>query len=276
MSFRAKLAIRYPPNAPLHRVRYRHSVDGSVEEVSTSLALSRVITTEKAFTKSYSFVADVPRDGLVAEWLLFEGSGNAIYDTSGDAIHCTVSGNYSWVKLPTGKYALALDGSTTQVWCRRSDKATILPNGFTFMAWVKPYNLAGRRWLLAKKGTDFQILLDNAIFWLWVNDGTLPDYFKVSTYPRTVSVNEWRHLAAILDNINQMWYLVVDGSLWASGSTPKKFSFLYSISPFTLLNNYGSSIFNGLLGLARFYSVPLGLDEVMSIYSVEKQLFVGG
>jgi hypothetical protein len=275
VSFRAKLTLRYPPRAPTNRVRYVYNVDGSLESATTPMMLDRVIVVEKPFNRSFKFATDAPRDGLVAEWLLFEGGGNTVYDTSGNSIHCTVGGNYRWVRLPSGKQALELDGSTAGLVCRRSDKSTVLPDGFTFMAWVNPYDLTGRRWLIAKSVTTFHVMLEGGYFGLWVNDDTLPDYFKVSTYPRTVSVNAWHHLVAILDNNNQRWSLVVNGSLWASGSTPKKFNFRFDISPFTVCNMYGYDFFKGLLGMARFYNTLLGLDEVQSIYNVEKQLFEG-
>ena len=77
------------------------------------------------------FITEI--DGVVASWLMDEGSGNTVYDTSGNNNHGTIYGA-TWVDSPYGK-ALSFDGVDDYIEVNDSDSLDITDE-ITIMSYV--------------------------------------------------------------------------------------------------------------------------------------------
>jgi len=116
MSLKAKMSIRYPFSARVDRPKLRYQYDykdpakpwrllTKTEEVSVSPSLVEGIwqwEKEVDFEAMMSLLKHVPRDGLVLELLLPEGSGTTCYDSSGQGNDGAISGA-TWGQLASGK-----------------------------------------------------------------------------------------------------------------------------------------------------------------------------
>jgi hypothetical protein len=83
---------------------------------------------------------EVSREGLVAEWLFDEGSGNVLKDSSGNGNNGVIYGA-TWVDGKFGK-ALSFDGQNDYVEVQDSPSLNP-PNQITIEAWYQPVSFIG-------------------------------------------------------------------------------------------------------------------------------------
>jgi len=189
MSLKAKVTINYPQLTPLDRTKVQYSYDkikaGTIavleevtEEKDVPPAETRQVEFEVEFLSRMKMLKDVPRTGLVGEWLFYEGEGDTVHDTSGQGNHGTIYGNVTWEKLPNGKYYLKFGGTLDDYVL--INLATPLPNKpITIECFCRPRPIKfEERVILAVKNP--------AIPWEYVpflTDGLLrcycPDYNKI-------------------------------------------------------------------------------------------------
>jgi len=119
------MGIRYPFSALVDRPKLRYSYDykdpakpwrllTKTEEVEVSPSLVEgkwQWEKEVDFETVMSLLKHVPREGLMLELLMWEGSGSALRDTSGQGNVATLYGNVVWETLPNGKPYLRFGGT---------------------------------------------------------------------------------------------------------------------------------------------------------------------
>jgi Uncharacterized conserved protein len=97
------------------------------------------------------FITEI--DGVVASWLMDEGSGDKVYDTSGNNNHGTIYGA-TWVDSPYGK-ALSFDGVDDYV---QTDNPLELSTPLTLIAWFYYEIKSNCNFLLSSATTGYSAL----------------------------------------------------------------------------------------------------------------------
>jgi hypothetical protein len=269
MALRGKIVFKYPQSAPLHRLKYSYIKDGEEVSVDYPLTATRTIEVETTFESVLKLAKDVPRDNLLLEFLFTEGKGNILYDSSGNGFHATIRGDYSWERLPTGKYVLVCNGVNVDAVIKTHDKLNLTTSGFTVVAWVLLYDIAGRRTILANRNaSNYLVMADTGYPQLWLEGGVV----KVIS-PTTIETNKWYQLAFVHDNTGYMGYIYVNGELWREYSIGREVAYNNGAYRLYLFSNYGSNYLHGLAGLVRLYGEPLPQSEIASMFEVERSLF---
>ena len=114
---RARNILKYPvhftPDRPSYNITANRKRDGTIgilEDVTGDVRTKteykngkwEITTDEVEFNSNIRYNRDVPREGLVAEYLFHEGTGTILHDTSGFNNHGTIHG-MTWDRLQNGK-----------------------------------------------------------------------------------------------------------------------------------------------------------------------------
>jgi len=222
---------------------------------------------------------DVPRSGLVAEYLFFEGSGADIHDTSENANHGLsadgygLKAGYTWKQLANGKWAVEFDGSTGYGEIPHST-SLIIDKEITIIAWG----------FIKSLDTHFELV--NKYAWnVWrflVNKGYQKLQFVQDTDTELLTcvgetnvvdenlLNRWNQFAVSCKSGNIIFCI--------NGEVDKTFVDTYN----TLVTNISSvyigryidSYATGQFGLVRIYNKALTQSELKAIYNAEKPIFL--
>ncbi|GAA3509868.1 LamG-like jellyroll fold domain-containing protein [Georgenia daeguensis] len=171
-------------------------------------------------TMSVTITAPAPAPtGVRGQWLMEEGAGTTVGDSSGWGNHGTVQGSVAWGPGRAGS-GLVLDGTGGYV--RVPDSASLdLSGPMTVAAWVRPQVLATQ--YVVKKATNgtrdgFELSLSSTGRGFFrVNEATSDDRYRVnatSVHP----LGTWVHLAGTYDGTTMRFY--VDGVLQGSVAGP--------------------------------------------------------
>ncbi|MCK6211008.1 hypothetical protein KZX45_10675 [Georgenia sp. EYE_87] len=170
-------------------------------------------------TMSVTITAPAPAPtGVRGQWLMDEGSGTAVGDSSGWGNHGTVQGTVGWGPGRAGS-ALVLDGSSG--YAQVPDNASLdLSGAMTVAAWVRPQVLATQ--YVVKKATGsrngFELSLSSSGRGFFraneVSSGNLYRVDATSVHP----LGTWVHLAGTYDGTTMRFY--VDGVLQDSTAGP--------------------------------------------------------
>lgn len=140
------------------------------------------------------------RENIVAAWLMDEGAGKKVGDSTGNHADGSITGNVEWVDGKFGK-ALRFDGATTYVQIPFNAKFQVLNTGsFTFAAWINTEILASVRgnYLAGAQQMDLNGL---GRTWMGLYDVTDEAYCYFGngrTLGTPAVVGEWYHFAVVI------------------------------------------------------------------------------
>ncbi|HEX30357.1 TPA: LamG domain-containing protein [Candidatus Poribacteria bacterium] len=143
-------------------------------------------------------VASLGLCDAVAIWLFDEGEGKVVRDSSGNGNDGEITGIPLWVDGKFGK-ALYFDmGKKGVDYITVPDSDVLdLEDSVTVMAWIKPEEIGGLRFILKKEAVYEPILVDDkAAFYIANPSEKWKDPAKGST---SLKVGEWYHIAGTFD-----------------------------------------------------------------------------
>jgi hypothetical protein len=192
------------------------------------------------------------------------GSGNTIYDLSGNSNTCTFSATPTYDVASKGNLLLAGYGTvshTDTLWSS---------NQFTLSVWAK--KISGTRGIMISKDTNY---IDHSY-----NGKTMVSFYATAAYsPRqyllygntSANYNEWRHYTSTYDGTTGSLY--ENGAL--IGTTNMSVEILKSTDPFNIGRWNGGSInFSGHLGTIMTYNRALSAQEIKQNYDATKGRYI--
>jgi hypothetical protein len=272
---KVKFGYRFP--VPHDVKKIEATIDGVTQQldVARTLVGSRfnVETAEVDFENLASLDKDIPRDGLVLEFLMSEGAGTTLYDTSrmsppnnGSIVGAT------WQQLATGKWVLSFDGADDKVTVPDSVSLDSITSEITILAWV---------WFRDPTAYDYQRVVckswsgwppwtvwiyNNRCVFFNITSGNTSYYIVTSG---TVKYRDWSYLACVFDGDLHVYIDLVKESK-AVGVTGIDTNDLDVV-----IGNWGRGDrpFNGLIGLVAIYNRALTEDEISEIYDITRVYF---
>jgi len=210
------------------------------------------------------------RKGLVLEFLMNEGEGTVVYDTSGNGNHGEINGA-KWVKLPNGKWVLEFDGVDDYVRVPYSDNLNIV-GAITMVALVKPEKGTGQQAIIAPAGIHrmYSLYLRHEA---GVDVGARMNINGTEYYVMTGTVNygEWNFIAAVFNG--QKWVIYINE--WKSPPTVATAS--YSRQNGAIYIGWCGDLFppkyfNGLIAFVHIYNRALTESKIKTLYEMAKKL----
>ena len=208
--------------------------------------------------------APSPDPGLMGAWLMDEGSGTTIADSSGNGNTGALVGSPTWV---TGVKGLALHlGGSDYATCP-SNPSLDITGPLTLAAWVRPDTVATQ--YLIKKGTygginGYELSLSSAgkVFFRLnqVASGNTYRIDSTTSYPADGST--WMHVAGTYDGTTMRLY--VNGVLEASVAGPSSIISNKQVLGIGAQSN-GISPFQGALDEVRVWSRSLSAAEIQAL-----------
>ena len=204
-------------------------------------------------------------DGLVGSWHFDEGSGNTVYDTSGNNNDGTIH-EASWVDGKFGK-ALNFDGSNDYVEVPDSPSLDITDE-ITIETWIKPATAQGSGNCKYPVCKSYSYILSYDHF-LEEWKGTLALYdgtdWRIPSTGVSISHGVWHHFVGVYSPPYEIIYL--DG-------TEKLNENIGSFSINTSTNNlwFGahvdkSEFYDGVIDEIRIYNRALNSNEILDLYN---------
>ena len=274
---RALARLKYPINYPHDVAKLRLEYDTPAPVTVDVDAIRRFeegrIIYESPLIDYHSYlklVQPIVRDGLVAEWLFFEGAGSVLHDTSGYENHGTIYG-MTWQQLANGKWVGYFDGVDDYVAISKMPDLT--GSSFTFEALVKVYSWMKYSVIM---GEGYQSGRDTTA--LLMTDDT-PGKFIFSFFSDDLAFGPlsgvdprgWIHVTAVFDAdaLEQRGYI---NAKLVRTRTPHGAPVLQ-----TTTWRIGSGVntarpFNGLIALIRIYSRALSEDEIRELYELARHV----
>lgn len=215
----------------------------------------------------------IPRDGLVLELMMQEGSGDKVYDTSGNGNHGTLYGGV-WQRLSSGKWILSFDGiDDYSDFSNRSEFN--LTNAITISVWVKPLGIGSEfEYVIYKYSSYFlRSVLDwnyGFAFFININGGYEP---QVQYMYGENGVGKWYHVVATYDSNEGKLRLYVNGILRDEQSRTGNIE----ISDYPLYfgcDSFGRAYLKGHIGHVMIYNRALSKTEIANIYNATRKWFV--
>ncbi|MEM0121265.1 MAG: LamG domain-containing protein [Thermoprotei archaeon] len=211
------------------------------------------------------------RRGLVLYLWMNEGSGNRVYDLSGNGNHGTIYGA-TWTRLASGKNALYFDGVDDRVLVQHSS-SLYLSYDFTLLSWIRLEKVHPGWYGVIDKGrntqTDFWILTNKDQQQILYGTKTDVAFWEVAL-PAPVKV--WMFYAVGYEGTRAFWS-VNGASKSYSGYLGSR---LISTNPLTLGCRTPSSDYSNVsIGTVLIYNRALSDAEIRALYDLHRGLFVG-
>ena len=210
----------------------------------------------------------IPEDtftrGLVAYWSFDEGTGNTVYDLSGNGNHGTIHGA-TWTQGKFGK-ALSFDGVDDYVDCG-NDESLNITDEITIEAWVKragdfPTNNIGnivwRHNYGARTGYRLFAYTNGRVRFAVGNGSNI--YYAGTGYPLS-TIGEWVHVVGVFDGSYVKLY--INGQF----NDEVQFSGSFVEADCNLLISQGAETFNGTIDEVRIYNRALSEEEIRYHYN---------
>lgn len=208
--------------------------------------------------------------GLIGCWLFNEGSGNKVFDYSGNGNHGTItnvaaqSATSGWNAGPDGA-ALLFDGSNDTALIPES--LTLSPECITVFERVKFNaftNTFNSLWTKQKTSSPYgsaHLVKNTGKIALYIRDTAVTDYHYDGTGTHTLSTGQWYNLSFTYDKQKAIGYVncEVDGIINAAG---KGLSVVSTTTDFNGSTAYASRCFNGLLSEVLIYNRALSAAEI--------------
>lgn len=260
--------------------RLKAGTIGVLESITTSVLATReyesdgfiVESDEFEFYSSFSHLKDIPRDGLVGEWLFYEGTGDAVHDTSGQGNHGTRYG-MTWKQLPNGKWVGSFDGIDDYVEVPNSPELKL--QTFTIEAIAYPIDYVNSPYqnIVITKGSGgtlnyrFCYLGDG-----WEFRSNIGGEVRILHVSKPL--RKWYQLFGVYDGSSMLFYIngVLEATLDVTGTvatSDEPVRMGWGIVP------TAPEYFYGYIGAIRIYNRALTEDEIKDIYEIEKPIFVG-
>jgi hypothetical protein len=210
--------------------------------------------------------AQIDMEGVVAIWLLDEGEGDRVTDSSGNGHDGGfASGEPEWVDGKFGK-ALSFDG--VDDWVEMDAPVVVDTVDFTMGCWVNPgdtqktwTNILSSHQEPPRRGISFEQTENNVnLFGCAIGDGT--NWAGVGDVQ--LNTGEWNHMVIVREGNRGTWYLngAVDEEVELASADPV----VAATSNFRIGNwVLGGREFNGIVDEAFLFSRALSGDEVASI-----------
>jgi Concanavalin A-like lectin/glucanases superfamily len=166
----------------------------------------------------YQFLAGGPT-GPAGQWLMDEGGGTTLNDSSGSGNTATLSGGTSWTSGRTGgtDHAVALDGSTG--FAQTAGPVLHTSQSFSVAAWVRLATTSTGRWVTAvsqngSATSSFVLSYDGSSWAFAVNsaDSNSPTPYRLAASAPVVA-GRWTHLVGVYDAGPQQLQIYVNGVL---------------------------------------------------------------
>jgi len=220
----------------------------------------------------------IPEDtftrGLVAYWSFDEGTGNTVYDLSGNGNHGTIYGA-KWVQGKFGK-ALSFDGVDDYVDCGDDESLNPGTGSFTISIWVGGYtDTSSNMHTLVAKGDPLDgpsndgyiIDLRGGKVRVSIGDGT--NRAEFSYVGPSLADGGWHHIVLVVDRNTQQMKAFIDGE-W-TGDTADT-SAVGAINPAENLiigkrSQINSYYLNGTIDEVRIYNRALSEEEIRYHYN---------
>ena len=159
-------------------------------------------------------MAKITADDIVGLWLMDEGSGKVIADSSGNGNDGEIIGDLKWVDGKFGK-ALEFPGESMNLVQVPNSDALNPTTGITIMAWGWLVDGAGNNRRFLQKSTpgsdnQYRLLLEWGQFKFDAGPGVSPKEITTAVFPE----GEWHHVAGVYDGKEIAIY--VDGDKVAS------------------------------------------------------------
>jgi len=214
--------------------------------------------------------------GLVGCWLMNEGSGDKVYDLSGNGNtgtcqNMTGTATSGWNPGKFGS-ALAFDGTNDHVDC--GNNAALLPPSISMEVIITPYQTGDFRGIITNKqtsdGTDginIHLASVNCLGAL-IGNGSGFTYLKTS----------WKRTAGVLYHIIVTHEIDNQNILYVQGKYENSVTFglAYDAGAFTRMGMFyivPSNHFYGIIHLARIYNRALSATEVSQLYQSPFAMF---
>lgn len=214
---------------------------------------------------SRSFALDMT--GVVAVWLLDEGTGDKVADSSGNGHDGAVaSGSPQWV---AGKFGKALSFNGRNDWVEMNDPVVGTTVDFTIGCWVNPgatqktwTNILSSHQEPPRRGISFEQIENNVNkFGVAAGDGTNWGWPGVQAQLKD---GVWNYLVAVREGTKARVYL--DGQAIGEGDFASNAPIVAATSKFRIGNwVLGGREFNGMVDEAFLFKRALSADEVKSI-----------
>jgi hypothetical protein len=222
--------------------------------------------------------------GLVGQWSMDDNSANTIVEDTTATYDGSMSANTDQHDA-VGKLSGALEFSTpgsdgAELGTASALDSATYPNGFTVMAWVYVHSEgeAGAGRIIGRNDSN-----GLGGFWFGVNDETAGEVRLISrvyhsvTHAQTYSatyfdINVWHHVALVYnEDAAKKNKLYINATLAGGTQQAGSGSLTAQGSEHTLVGNNCQSIYNrdfdGLIDDVRFYSEPLSITDIQSIYN---------
>jgi hypothetical protein len=188
----------------------------------------------------------------------YPGSGNTIYDRSGNNNHGTLTAGVTWTRLNSGLWGLTR-GGTGAVTITGSSFDLGVRRSATFMGWLQWNGVYAI--LIAdyadSKGMSLRInSVNDWVFYVYPNNHRI-------TYAFASVVNEWYHIAGVMDGDNM--YLYKNGVQVGSALLGE------DIGDGTDLT-FGSTA-NTVFALGSIYTGALSSTQIAGHFNQERSLF---
>ena len=209
-------------------------------------------------------VTILPASGERGVWLMDEGSGTTILDTSGLGNNGALQGSPTWV---TGYHGLGWHLAGTSDYALVANDATLNISGpLTIAAWVKPERLATQYLVKKANGASdgYELSLStNGKAFARLNQATSGNTYRIdstTSYPTSGTV--WIHLAATYDGTTLRLYVngVLEGAIAGPASIATNGGALgIGAQP------DGASPLQGALDDVRLYARALSAAEIQAL-----------
>lgn len=233
---------------------------------------------------TYSLQAQVPTNGLVAEYTFNNGTGDDTNPNNYGPNNASLVSSTTSDRFGNANYAQRLNGSLSQ-YINLGNSSDLKPSSGTVSIWVKmhavSYNGNGFAYnpiFLSKNtnapGSYFEgcaistRMSNNTVLFLTTQSGaTNEKYFFTSTPGILTSPTSWKHLVITYDNNRVKGY--IDGVL--VGSKTKGFTSTFHSTKDILIGNSQNSTnnraFNGAVDDVRIYNRVLSASEVAALFN---------
>lgn len=209
--------------------------------------------------------------GLVGYWLLNEGSGNKVFDLSGNGNTGNLVADTHFVPGKFGS-CLSFDGTDDRVNCGNN---TYLGTGgkWTISLLAKQFALTNGKGIIAKYYTTG----NNRSFYFYTSSAGAQIFCRLSsdgsnnitvTSPLNAGflvANTWYHFTWVFNGVNIAFYQ--DGVLIGSPQASSVASVYPGIAPLEIGSGYNSGItFNGLIDNVLIFNRALSASEIALLY----------
>ena len=304
-NMKATIKYKYPYNALSYRPNLIVSIASEVnnylyeQESSTHIYSVTPIYENNEWSNSVGnidfnlsiSVNNTIKDGLVIEYLFYEGSGTILHDTSGNGNNGIINGA-TWIRLSNGKWSLYFDGVDDYVSMPDNLINNIfadnqnLPKYMTVEILFKPLNDIWALFGINGGNPPFSTTLDGYLPYIYSNSNynivfaDWPGQNNILTTSITSSPKFYHLVEVITHTSNSVDILegYVNGQFVGSQSmsiigwqsTP--YNYLGTAYTGGDWNNDGWQKLQGYITLVRIFNYAMSSSEVNMLYNLAKQI----